>query len=109
MKFNDLEICKAVAEIEGLESRQCGNVECAENHYVTDNTYSDGTKYYNPLSDDALCFQLMVKYKISLIQHHDNSAVYCMWDYDEKQATNTITSPKRAICLAIIEKHKVGE
>jgi hypothetical protein len=100
--LTDLEICKRIAEI-----------ECVE-HYISDNkkycmardkssTYVIRYVEYNPLTDDALCFKLMVKYKISLIQHQNNTAVYCIWDHDEKHATNTMTNPNRAICLAIIK------
>jgi hypothetical protein len=100
-ELTDLEICKRIAEIENLE------------HYISENkkycmtrdklsTYVIRHVEYNPLTDDALCFQLMIKYKISLIQHQNNTAVYCIWDHDEKHATNTMTNPKRAICLAII-------
>ena len=101
-ELTDLEICKCVAEIENLE------------HYISENkkycmtrdklsTYVIRHVEYNPLTDDALCFQLMIKYKISLIQHQNNTAVYCIWNHDQKHATNTMTNPNRAICLAIIE------
>lgn len=106
MELTDLEICKRLAEIEGA----------TETFITRDKTITalfdrvsahDRTAYnYNPLTDDALCFQLMVKYKISLIQHQDCTAVYCIWNHDEKHSTETLTNPNKAICLAIIEAHK---
>ena len=126
-KLTDLEICKRIAEIEGVElfnsysiifdkkvlvnmymdkgikwHRAAENEEC----FFT-KVYTNPSQYhkaiYNPLTDDALCFKLMVKYKISLIQHQNNTAVYCIWDHDEKHATDTMTNANRAICTAIIQ------
>ena len=96
-KLTDLEICKRIAEIEGVEHTNDG----IQVRYW----YKEGApvQNYNPLTDDALCFKLMVKYKISLIQHQNNTAVYCIWDHDEKHATDTMTNANRAICLAIIQ------
>lgn len=54
--LTDLQICKKIAEIEG--ERWCG-----ENGYALVE-YGSISKKYNPLTDDALCFQLMVKYKV---------------------------------------------
>ena len=105
--LTDLEICRRIAEIEGeivtikyewdeqLRTRLCWGIEG-----------QDRAKEFNPLTDDALCFKLMVKYKISLIQHQNNTAVYCICNHDEKQATIAMANPKRAICLAIIESKK---
>jgi hypothetical protein len=101
-ELTNLEMCQRIAQIENVE------------HYISDNkkycmardkssTHVIRHVEYNPLTDDALCFKLMVKYKISLIQHQNNNAVYCIWNHDEKHATNAMTSPNRAICLAIIE------
>jgi hypothetical protein len=100
-ELTDLEICQRIAEIEGVEFRIQNGKVLPENpaKAITGKL----TDVYNPLTDDALCFKLMIKYKISLIQHQNNTAVYCIWDHDEKHATNTMTNPNRAICLAIIK------
>ena len=99
-KLADLEICKRIAEIEGL-------MFCPGNRYARIEIWKDGKVYkyekFNPLTDDGLCFKLMVKHKISLIQHQNNTAVYCIWNHDEKHATSTMTNANLAICLAIIE------
>jgi hypothetical protein len=95
-ELTDLQICQRIAEIEGVKLMP---------YRQGDRTaFSAGSQtIYNPLTDDALCFQLMIKYKISLIQHQNNTAVYCIWNHDQKHATNTMTNPNRAICLAIIK------
>jgi hypothetical protein len=98
-KLTDLEICQRIAEIEGRVISGVGSL----NVFVKCEPSLIGNEQYDPLTDDALCFRLMIKYKISLIQHQNNTAVYCIWNHDEKHATNTMTNPKRAICLAIIE------
>lgn len=110
-KLSDLEICKRIAEIEGLESRQCGNVECAENHYITDNAYCDETRHYNPLTDDALCFKLMVKYGVLFTPVIPNIKIrdYSRGNYKPEtyMANSELNqSPNKAICLAIIEANK---
>ena len=101
-ELTDLQICQRIAEIEGKSHWTHGTGEGVCINYIEGNRDST-VLYYNPLTDDALCFRLMIKYKISLIQHQNNTTVYCIWDHDEKHATNTMTDAKRAICLAIIE------
>jgi hypothetical protein len=109
-ELTDLEICQRIAEIEGVTATVNVAIEAISNQkynsiFNPNNITSPPTfgEIYNPLTDDDLCFKLMIKYKISLIQHQNNTAVYCIWDHDEKHATNTMTNPNRAICLAIIK------
>lgn len=93
--LTDLEICKRIAEIEGFDFSvngdhvfyKCNGWPCA----------------YNPLVDDALCFQLMVKYKLSLIAPEDEQLD---WDCVIRDVLTVDKSPNRAICLAIIEANK---
>ena len=96
-ELTDLEICQRIAKIEGYKKTGTVWGECV----IVSN--EDDTTSFNPLTDDALCFRLMIKYKISLIQHQNNTSVYCIWNHDEKHATSTITDAKRAVCLAIIK------
>ena len=98
-ELTDLEICQRIAEIEGRVISGVGSL----NVFVKCEPSLIGNEQYDPLTDDALCFKLMIKYKISLIQHQNNTAVYCIWNHDQKHATNTMTNPNRAICLAIIK------
>jgi hypothetical protein len=98
-ELTDLEICQRIAEIEGRVISGVGSL----NVFVKCEPSRIGNEQYDPLTDDALNHNLMIKYKISLIQHQNNTAVYCIWNHDEKHATNTMTNPNRAICLAIIK------
>ena len=108
-ELTDLQICKRISLIELNEQfPKAKSIEFddRQNCFWVEGIGFTGWPLLEPLTDDALCFRLMIKYKISLIQHQNNTAVYCIWDHDEKHATNTMTDAKRAICLAIIEAHK---
>lgn len=111
--MTDLEICKRIAEIEG-------DTWTLENFAFYDDEQFQ-TPFYlkqkervlfgsikNPLADDALCFQLMVKYKVSLLDEHYNGIcdkwVAEIHHSNEKYGVDK--SPNKAICLAIIEAHK---
>ena len=104
--MNDLEICKKIVEIEGIHYFNPGGSNPFQE--LVGGSPSKVTGKYNPLTDDALCFQLMVKYRITLHAHpnggshaviHDGSCVTILSAVLNK-------SPNRAICLAIIEAHK---
>lgn len=97
--MDDLVICKRIAEIEGVTVRDTGGdliwTKCPKS--ALEPKYDD----YNPLTDDALCFQLMVKYKLEV------------WEALGKwlvgfNLRNTVSdeSANKAICLSIIEAHK---
>lgn len=96
--MNDLAICKRIAEIENVLVRDTGEdlewIKCPKS--AIEPKYDD----YNPLTDDALCFQLMIKYNISL--HKDNNGLFWTWG----RAKRTNKNPNKAILLAIIEDHK---
>lgn len=65
---------------------------------------------YNPLTDDALCFKLMVKHKVS-VDFTDGkfNPVRCQAFYNQKELRcKQDKNPNKAICLAIIEAHKDG-
>lgn len=89
--LTDLEICKRIAEIEGFEFSvnservfyNCDGWPCA----------------YNPLIDDALCFQLMSKYKIDWL----NRASFKTGAAKIGDILVPHENPNKAICLAIIE------
>ena len=108
--MNDLDICKRIAEIEGYKvniSIKCEGVWCSR---YDNNCYG----IYNPLTDDALCFQLMIKYSIDLIhelkggeyKHHRYVAKRELPRVKHEIVSPDLTSPHRAICLAIIEANK---
>jgi hypothetical protein len=99
--LTDLEICKRIAKIEGVEHASDG---IGVRYW-----YEEGApvKNYNPLTDDAMCFRLMVKYGIILMTSRpDKGKVvgYNAWYYEliDKVFVAGL-NPNKAICLAIIE------
>lgn len=102
MELTDLEICKRIAEIEGVESDFIGGLLCTKN-----NNGGFGGQY-SPLTDDALCFQLMAKYFISV--HICGTWFGCYRGESLPSGCNSFLSYelnlKKAICLAIIKAHK---
>ena len=102
-ELTDLEICKRIGEIESLNGDFGTHLNGAHGRRYIDGSF----KYYNPLTDDALCFQLMVKYKIQLKKVTNGDG----WSASFNRLNHSIctlfnTSPNKAICLAIIEAHK---
>ena len=126
-ELTDLEICKRIAEIEGVELFNSYSIIFDKKLLI--NMYMDkGVKWhhaaeseecfftkvysipsqfhkaiYNPLTDDTLCFQLMVKYKLSLIAPERDQED---WDCVIRDVLAVHENPNKAICLAIIEAHK---
>jgi hypothetical protein len=105
--MNDLDICKRIAEIESLHVSKDVKPKCGSAYA---NIYpNDCYGNYNPLTDDALCFQLMVKYRIDF-----NHVMFTDDSLHRYRAVNAITgkglglneNPNKAICLAIIEANK---
>ena len=99
-ELTDLEICKRIAEIEGIDF-QIQNKKILPKDPA--NAIKDKlTDVYNPLTDKALCFDLMVKHDIWLSSVRSNKflATYSLCRGIECQ------NPQRAICLAIIEVNK---
>lgn len=120
-ELTELEICKRVAEIEGLDFYL---VKSCDITYPSIKVWHDSVlkdkcvpkKYfeqrdYNPLTDDALCFQLSDKYNVS-IMHYEEHSTARIWDDPEDNpiadisTINNDTNLNKAICLAIIEAHK---
>ena len=114
-ELTDLEVCKRIAEIEGIrvdtniygKDEKCSMIDFPE----SDGRGGGGYPTYNPLTDDALCFQLMIKYKVICVwlwdeingtPHYDASICNGNLDAECFQSKN----PNKAICLAIIEANK---
>lgn len=96
-KSTDLEICKRIAEIEGLESRFTFHPL----DMIQIKT-GDEWKEYNPLTGWNLTGPLMVKHEISFGKQGGRyfaTAVVCETFLDVFNK-----DPQKAICLAIIEK-----
>ena len=104
--MNDLEICKRIAEIEFNDL-----IDCYEHKFdgICIDKPMCGMVFreaYNPLTDDALCFQLMVKYRCKLSQYSDGFYAFSTWEHHNSGNSVLHESPNKAICLAIIEAHK---
>lgn len=105
-KSDDLSICKKIAEIEGLYNHTS---ETKIKHVmVKDNSVTWMIRFteYNPLTDDSLCFKLMVKYKVKSYFKNDGWVTGLINDNGEPHSFNMDESPNKAICLAIIESQK---
>ncbi len=104
MELTDLEICKRIAEIEGLSPLSEDEWDLSDGCLILIN---DCSEFYNPLTDDALCFQLMKKHKVEV-------------DYDDKEVSiyghpahrfiaittiGYVDDINKAILLAIMEAH----
>ena len=98
--MNDLEICKRIAEIEGHETLPLSEYQKGD-FYIVINDHGEG---YNPLIDDALCFQLMVKYKVNIYVHPSGGFHAVVRNSRGVTIAAVLKkSPNKAICLAIIE------
>ena len=98
--LTELEICKKIAEIERLDYSISRSMTNQFKVVVATPEGDEPCEDYNPLTDDALCFQLMVKYKIDFCNYVGDiyAAIYLDNEYQNR-------SPNRAICLAIIKAH----
>ena len=102
--MNDLEIETRIAEIEGhtlVHSNNWGK-------YVIGKPYCADEVVYEPLTNDALCFQLMVKYDVNI--DRDCDSAFIMDDYRDSPHKANISfaidmDVRKAILLAIIEAH----
>ncbi len=107
-ELTDLQICKRIAEIEGFEYYKLtdqGYMAFNEgiNHSVTDRVF------FNPITDDALCFQLMVKYNVKMArlwEENDGTKHYEAYINEYSSDEQCEKLPNKAICLSIIEAHK---
>ena len=114
-ELTDLQICKKIAEIEGYHTNlaiKCEGVWCSMND---NNCYG----VFNPLTDDALCFQLTKKYRVSIDYFEDwqrqgedkdvlarleiGLGIHALGTVDFCKNDDSLN---KAICLAIIEAHK---
>jgi hypothetical protein len=100
-ELTDLEICKRIAEIEGRVISGVGSL----NVFVKCEPSLIGNEQYDPLTDDALCFKLMVKHNVSLT--YGDYAVTAEILIEKEDGEHSFAAqaycPKRAICVAIIE------
>ncbi|MCP4394965.1 MAG: hypothetical protein GY804_11970 [Alphaproteobacteria bacterium] len=112
-KLTDLEICKRIAEIEGFEFDVLNGRIHAKPFTVTEVFSCAHVGFiFNPLTDDALCFQLMVKHGITV--QKSTSVINGRMEWNGKYyATHPRSngfgsideSPNKAVCLEKIEVH----
>ena len=98
-ELTDLEICKRIAEIEGRVISGVGSL----NVFVKCEPSLIGNEQYDPLTDDALCFQLMVKHSVRV--EPENCSAWTDNDdgYPQYEVIHCKGTLNKAICLAIIK------
>lgn len=122
-ELTDLEICKRIAEIKGVYfDINAGMERHQSNHDSFSRDMKTGVtnpyaiksfdEIYNPLTDDALCFQLMVKYKIKVMYESNPNYYHASKVIHTKgkkpfRVGQSDNNPNKAILLAIIEANKV--
>jgi len=106
--LDNLEICHRIAEIEGVHCKITEEITSRrdvfwERHqqglvnFVKIPSFED---LYNPITNDALCFELMVKYAIKVSPRIGNTTA--TWTGGNIESTGDKHTNK-AICLAILE------
>lgn len=108
--LTDLEICKKIAEIENKYDELLEKQASYNSRLVHVQQKENITRWYNPLTDDGLCFKLMVKYKVTFESCQFYKNMFTAFTYSEYEIKVLPKaheySPNKAICLAIIEAHK---
>jgi hypothetical protein len=103
-ELTDLEICQRIAQIEGIQNQ----IEQADTQHPY--IYSEELNAeYNPLTDNSLCFSLMLRHEVSLTygEYAVNAEILIEKEDGEHSFATQAYCPKRAICLAIVAS-KVG-
>lgn len=100
-KLTDLYLVKKLAEIERLPERGFELTPYRVGKLVSAGKFVE----WNPLTDKALCFDLMVKHGISFQHKEVNGTRHvAMCSFDDSFGEDE-GNPQKAICLAIITKH----
>jgi hypothetical protein len=106
-ELTDLELCQRIAEIEGYKTSVTDRAKGVWASWYKNNCYG----WFNPLTDDALCQQLIKKHSISMIKDGDDWWAMVVEDVNLDWSLNfkCLTSNhdyNRAALLCIIEVHK---
>lgn len=98
--MNNSEICKRIAEIDGFSDAKIFHPPYEGVEVNVGDFDLPVWEEYNPLTDDALCFKLIVKYRLEIWE------VQTRW-FVGFPDFNTVKddSLNKAICLAIIEAY----
>ena len=108
-ELTNLEICKRLADIEDVSYFEFPDCIVETSNPDGSGTPQEALGVYNPLTDDALCFRLMVKYSITFHkseQENPEDVFYTCCStrsHNLKHTTYSYESPNKAICLAIIK------
>jgi hypothetical protein len=128
-ELTDLEICQRIAEIEGVDLFNSYSIifdkkalinmymdKGTKWHHAAENeecfftkVYTNPSQYhkaiYNPITDDAMCFKLMVKYEVSLTygEYAVNAEILIEKEDGDHSFSSQAYCPRRAIFLAIIK------
>ena len=104
-ELTDLEICKRIAEIEGLKTQSSGDVlfliERIECSSLIDEA---ATREYNPMEDWSITGPLMFSHGIRYEGRKMGGKHRFWWGNIRNKNYISNNNPQRAICLAIIEK-----
>lgn len=112
--MSDLQICKRIAEIEGVKAFEYDHIVFGKTLCREMTVSGLAPQPYNPLTDDALNHQLMIKYRITVefTRYYEHlKSITTKAFYDDKAdngygAYIRDISTNKAILLAIIEAHK---
>lgn len=106
--LTDLEICKRIAEIDGAFKVVEHGMAIIAFFKVGSgiHTYESSVFGYNPLTDDALCFQLMIKHEVRVLRYYKLGDLEAFYGAERDLEEVEDRSPNRAICIAIIEANK---
>jgi hypothetical protein len=102
--LTDLEICKRIAEIEGAKETLYSYSNFNKPKELTAIFESSTHFDYNPLTDNYLCFSLMLRHEVSLTygEYAVNAEILIEKEDGEHSFSAQAYCPSRAICLAII-------
>ena len=106
MVLSDLEICKKLAELEGIDfsSSRLGVLQ-----YFKVGDMGKETKKYNPITDWSILGPLMVKYKVEVDYTCMDVSIY-LKDYTVPVSVRTFDNEEgipEAICLCILEANRL--
>jgi len=115
-ELTDLEICEAIAKIDGVEAFEFkgvlilkGRFNEAVNDFHGDMRPFDINKckgIYNPLTDDALNHRLMIKYKVKIIYEDNPDYYHAFVTIPMMKNGYSDENANKAILMAIIEANK---
>lgn len=108
-ELTDVEICKKIAEIEGIYEELIDRKDRYNELLVHVQDKAEFTRWFNPVCDGRLCFELMIKHDMPPMRVEENGLYECIFDIDKALSGAGVVSdisPNRAICLGIIKANE---